>query len=303
MKRLPPLNALRAFSVAAQTASFTKAGEVLHVTQGAVSRQVKQLEDAVGQTLFVRAHLGLVLTPVGAELAASLEGIFAQLEGAVEKATQTVQRQLLCVNIPPTFATRWLAPRLSDFRMRYPMIDLSITTDWIQKVRDAQHQDCLVVFGSEAWPKTQAERLMVEQHVMVSSPSLWRNDLPSSLASATLLHILNGEERLPVWEQWIAAHGLNHIDPKPGLNFSTLDQAINAAVAGAGVAVVDQSMIVKELQSGTLRKHSQQQLSGPCGYWFIDVSHTPERKALARIFHDWLLTQLQRDAAVALIVA
>lgn len=303
MKRLPPLNALRAFSIAAQTTSFTKAGEVLHVTQGAVSRQVKQLEDAVGQTLFVRAHQGLVLTSVGAELAASLEGIFAQLEGAVEKATQTVQRQLLCVNIPPTFATRWLAPRLSDFRMRYPMIDLSITTDWIQKVRDAQHQDCLVVFGSEAWPKTQAERLMVEQHVMVSSPSIWRNDLPPSLASATLLHILNGEERLPVWEQWIAAHGLIHIDPKPGLNFSTLDQAINAAVAGAGVAVVDQSMIVKELQAGTLRKHSQQQLSGPCGYWFIDVSHNPERKALARIFHDWLHTQLQRDAALALIAA
>ncbi|MDH4450205.1 MAG: LysR substrate-binding domain-containing protein [Rhodoferax sp.] len=296
MKRLPPLNALRAFSIAAQTASFTKAGEVLHVTQGAVSRQVKQLEDAVGQTLFARAHQGLVLTPAGAELALSLERVFAQLETAVEKATQSVQRQLLCVNVPPTFATRWLAPRLSDFRGRYPMIDLSITTDWIQKVRDAQNLDCLVVFGSEAWPKTQAERLMVERHVMVSSPAHWRNDVPPALASATLLHILNGEERLPVWEQWIAVFGLDHLDPKPGLNFSTLDQAINAAVAGAGVAVVDQSMVAKELQSGVLRKHSEQELCGPCGYWFIDVAHHAERKALAHIFHDWLLSQLSPDA-------
>ncbi|QDL53987.1 LysR substrate-binding domain-containing protein [Rhodoferax aquaticus] len=303
MRRLPPLNALRAFSVAAQTASFTKAGELLHVTQGAISRQVKQLEEAVGQPLFMRAHQGLVLTPVGKDLAASLEDVFAQLESAVDRAAQAVQRQLLAVNVPPTFATRWLAPRLSDFRARYPMIDLSITTDWVQKTRDAQNQDCLVVFGSEAWPKVQTERLMVEQHIMVSSPVLWRNDLPPSLSNATLLHILNGEERLPVWEHWIAVHGLSHVDPQPGLAFSTLDQVINAAVAGAGVAVVDQAMVVRELQSGVLRRHSQQQMSGPCGYWFIDVSHKPERQALARLFHDWLLTQFHRDQSMALLAA
>lgn len=293
MKRLPPLNALRAFSIAAQTGSFTKAGEEMHVTQGAISRQVKLLEESMGTSLFVRVHQSIILTPVGQELANVLEHAFGLMETAVEKATESQPRKLLAINVPPTFATRWLAPRLSDFRIKHPLIDLSITTDWIQSSKGVRHHDCLVVFDQMAWPKMKCELLMLERHVMACSPDLWRNNMPPSLDNATLLHILDGEQRLPVWEQWMATHGASHVDTQPGLNFSTLDQAINASVAGAGVVIVDKTMIVKELKSGLLRRFDARQVDGPCGYWFIDVTHSAERKDLVSVFQEWLLAQIQ----------
>jgi DNA-binding transcriptional LysR family regulator len=297
MKRLPPLNALRAFSTAAQTGSFTKAGQELHVTQGAISRQVKLLEESMGTSLFVRVHQSILLTPVGEELADVLQKAFGLMESAVEKAGKSRARQLLAINVPPTLATRWLAPRLSDFRARHPLIDLSITTDAIQGTKGVRHHDCLVVFGETAWPRTKCERLMLERHVMACSPGLWRNNMPPPLDGATLLHILDGAQRLPVWEQWMAAHGTGNVDTQPGLNFSTLDQAINASVAGAGIVVVDKAMIVNELKSGLLRRFDTRQVDGPCGYWFIDVTRNAERRELVSTFQAWLLEQIQWAAA------
>lgn len=297
MKRLPPLNALRAFSTAARTGSFTKAGEEMHVTQGAISRQVKLLEQSMGTSLFVRAHQSIMLTPVGQELAKVLKHAFGLMETAVEKATKSQPRQLLAINVPPTFATRWLAPRLLDFRTKHPLIDLSITTDRIQSTKGVRHHDCLVIFDQRPWPKLKCELLLLERHVLACSPELWRNNLPPSLDNATLLHILDGEQRLSVWEQWIATHGDSLVDTQPGLNFSTLDQAINASVAGAGVVIVDKAMIVNELKSGLLRRFDARQVDGPCGYWFIDVTHNPERKDLVAVFQGWLLEQIRGATA------
>lgn len=298
MKRLPPLNALRAFSITAQTGSFTKAGEEMHVTQGAVSRQVKLLEESIGTILFVRAHHSIILTPVGQELANALEHAFGLMETAVDKVTKSQQRQLLAVNVPPTFATRWLAPRLSDFRSKHPRIDLSITTDWIQTAKGIRHHDCLLVFGQSAWPKMNCEQLMLEHHIMACSPELWCNNMPPSLVGATLLHILDGEQRLPVWEQWMAMHHATNVDTQPGLNFSTLDQAISASVAGAGVVIVDKAMIAKELKSSLLRRFDSRQMDGPCGYWFIDATHNSERRHLVAVFHAWLLDQIKLAASI-----
>ena len=270
----------------------------MHVTQGAISRQVKLLEASIETSLFVRIHQSIILTPTGRELADVLAKAFGLMEIAVEKARESQSRKLLAINVPPTFATRWLAPRLSDFRSKHPMIDLSITTDVIQNAKGVRHHDCLVVFDQMAWPKMKCELLMLERHVMACSPDLWRNNVPPSLDSATLLHILDGEQRLPVWEQWIVTHGASHVDTQPGLNFSTLDQAISASVAGAGVVIVDKTMIVKELNSGLLRRFDARQADGPCGYWFIDVTHNAERKDLISVFQEWLLGQIQWAIAV-----
>jgi len=292
MKRLAPLTALRAFSVAARHGSFTKAGEALHVTQGAISRQVKRLEETVGRPLFFRAHQGIELTEAGRTLAQALEQAFDQMERAVSLVSEDKTRRQIAINIPPTFATRWMAPRLTAFRKIYPYIDLSITTDSVHQLRDVSQHDCLVVFDQAPWPKVRCERLMLEHHVMCASPDLWRHGLPPSLRDATLLHILNGNTRLPVWEKWIEAHDLTHLDPAPGLSFSTLDQAINAAVAGAGVAIVDEVMVKRELDAGTLVRMGTQSLEGAWGYWFIDTARDSERKALVRLFGDWLIDQI-----------
>jgi DNA-binding transcriptional LysR family regulator len=128
MKRLPPLHALRAFDASVRTGSFTRAGDALHVTQGAISRQIKQLEDWLGKPVFVRHYQGLILTPAGSVLAQSLEAAFGTIQDAVEQIQHLGARQRIAVNVPETFASRWLAPRLRDFHGRHPDIDLAITT-------------------------------------------------------------------------------------------------------------------------------------------------------------------------------
>jgi LysR family glycine cleavage system transcriptional activator len=291
MKRLPSLNALRAFAAAAQEGSFTLAGEALHVTQGAISRQVKQLEADMGVALFVRKHQKVELTEAGRTLASTLGRLFHEMELAVQRASVGSQRKMLKLNAPPTFATRWLAPRLSNFRAQFPHIDLSITTDRVQSVRETRALDCLVVFGQEAWTQLACEAVMQERHIMVSSPKLWVHGEPPSLTQATLLHVLDGDQRIPVWEQWIDLHGPRELDARPGLNFSTLDQAINAAITGAGVVVVDAAMIVRELKSGELVRHNGLEVAGPHGYWFLEAPGRTSATAQVAQFKTWLMEQ------------
>lgn len=251
----------------------------------------------MGTTLFVRIHQSVILTPNGRELAEVLSKAFGLIEIAVEKASKSQSRQLLAINVPPTFATRWLAPRISDFRKKHPLMDLSITTDAIQNTKGVRHYDCLVIFDQIAGPRMTSDLLMLERHVMACSPDLWRENMPPSLDSATLLHILDGEQRLPIWEHWMATHGAGHLDTQPGLHFSTLDQAINASIAGAGIVIVDKAMIVKELKSGLLKRFDANQIDGPRGYSFVDVTHNLERKQLVSIFQSWLLDQIQWSSA------
>ena len=146
MKRLPPLNALRAFDAAVRTGSFTRAGDQLHVTQGAISRQIKQLEDWLGKPVFVRHYQGLILTPAGSVLAKSLDMAFGTITSAIEQIHHLGARQRIAVNVPETFASRWLAPRLRSFHGRHPDIDLSITTNTVTTLREARQYDCLVMF-------------------------------------------------------------------------------------------------------------------------------------------------------------
>lgn len=290
MKRLPPLNALRAFTIAAQTGSFTRAGQLLHVTQGAISRQVKLLETSLDVQLFDRVHQSISLTPTGQALAEALGQAFDHMEAAVDAALQTPPRTLLSINVPPTFATRWLAPRLSDFRKQHPHVDLSITTDRISHHKACRHHDCVIFFDQHAWPTLPCEQLLLEQHIVVCSPALWHGPQPPLLQEATLLHILDGDKRLPVWEQWVTAHGLTHLDTQSGLSFSTLDQAINASVAGAGVVVVDKTMVTRELNSGALKRLDDREMHGPLGYWFAQVSQNVHQQQWIACFRDWLLS-------------
>ena len=301
MKPLPPLHALRAFDAAVRSGSFTKAGETLHVTQGAVSRQVKQLEDWLGKPVFVRHYQGLILTPAGSLLAKSLDSAFDSIQIAVEQIQQLGARQRIAVNVPETFASRWLAPRLRAFHGRHPDIDLSITTSAVNTLREAQQYDCLVMFLDEPWAKGDCRLLRQEQYIAVASPELWLDDAPPKLAKATLLHVLAGTKRLLIWENWFASLGIRSIDPKPGIAFSTMDQAINAAVSGAGVAVVDAPMVERDLTEQRLRRLDSHELTGTHGYWFVEPRERglrdPAHSAVVALFQSWLL-EVSRSAAV-----
>jgi LysR family transcriptional regulator, glycine cleavage system transcriptional activator len=300
MKRLPPLNALRAFDAAVRSGSFTKAGEALHVTQGAISRQIRQLEDWLGKPVFVRHYQGLILTPAGSVLAKSLDTAFGTIMSAVEHIHHLGARQRITVNVPETFASRWLAPRLRSFHGRHPDIDLSITTNTVTTLRESQQYDCLVMFLAEPWSQCDCRLLRQEQHIAVASPELWQDGMAPSLAKVTLLHILAGTKRLPIWENWFASLGIRSVDPRPGIAFSTMDQAINAAVSGAGVAVVDAPMVERDLAEHRLRRLDNHELTGAQGYWFVeprergiqDASHS----AVVALFQSWLL-EVSRSGA------
>ncbi|UTW11691.1 LysR substrate-binding domain-containing protein [Marinobacterium rhizophilum] len=284
MRSLPPLTALRVFETTGKYLSFTHAAKQLHVTQSAVSRQIKQLEDYLGVPLFVRLHHKLELTDAGQQLLAKLEQAFNLMEVAVQELRDPNQRQKLNLLVPPTFATRWLAPRLAGFHRSFPELELSIHNS------ASEHSlfDCSIRFGHTAKPSHYSELLMLEQHLAVCAPHMTDKAQQLDKANASLLHILDQGERLPVWENWLQAAGMSdQVNVNRGMEFSTLDQVINAAINGAGFAIIDRHMITRELESGTLVAFSDIEVSGPCGYW-LDIN--AERQGLAKVirFSEWL---------------
>lgn len=284
MRALPALTSLRVFETTGKCLSFTQAATQLHVTQSAVSRQIKQLEDYLGVPLFIRRHHQLELTEAGSQLLAKLERSFNLMEVAVQEIRDPKKRQKLTLLAPPTFATRWLAPRLASLHTYSPELELSIHSS------ESKHTlfDCSIRFDRTAKPHHYSELVILEQHIAVCAPELVDQAQNLDQHSHSLMHILHRGERLPVWENWLQAVGLiGQVDISHGMEFSTLDQVTNAAVNGAGFAIIDKNMISKELKAGTLVPFSDIEVSGPYGYW-LDIN--AERQGLAKVlrFTEWL---------------
>lgn len=191
MRSLLTLTSLRVFETAGKCLSFTKAVCQLNVTQSAVSRQIKCLEDYLGVSLFVRRHHRLKLTAAGLQLLVRLEQSFDLMETAIQELRDPNQRQKLTLLFPPTFATRWFAPKLADFHRHFPKLQLSIHTN------DSEHNifDCHIRFGRTARPNHYSELVMLEQHVAVCAPHLLEQ---AQQLNGNLLHILHEGQRLPV---------------------------------------------------------------------------------------------------------
>ncbi|CAD5106969.1 LysR substrate-binding domain-containing protein [Zestomonas carbonaria] len=285
MRSLPPLNMLRVFEEVARHRSFSRAAKALSVTQGAVSRQIKQLEDYLGVSLFVRTSRGLTLTESGSSLSPHMSEAFDQIERALQSVRIPNLRQRLRILAPPTWATRWLSPRLRSFLQRYPDISLSVTN---QLDNDSPAElDCRIRFGLEAAPHCHSQLLVMERHIAVASPELFDDERPPELDAHPLLHILHESKRLKVWENWLEAMGRADVDASQGIEFSTLDQVIHTALAGGGIAVIDRQMIERELADGSLLPITPAEVVGPYGYW-LDIP--TDKRGLSKVqrFQDWL---------------
>lgn len=285
MRSLPPLNMLRVFEEVAHHRSFNRAAEALNVTQGAVSRQIKQLEDYLGVSLFVRTPRGLSLTEAGSALAPHLGEAFDRIERALQAVRVPNLRQRLRILAPPTWGTRWLSPRLRSFLQRYPDISLSVTN--AQDPDNPGELDCRIRFGLQAAPHCHSRLLVMERHIAVASPELFDGERAPELDAHPLLHILHEGKRLKVWENWLEAVGRNDVDAGSGIEFSTLDQVIHTALAGGGLAVIDRQMIERELAAGSLLPITPVEVLGPYGYW-LDIS--TDKRGLSKVqrFQDWL---------------
>ncbi|NUU37874.1 LysR substrate-binding domain-containing protein [Pseudomonas sp. C2B4] len=285
MRQLPSLNMLRIFEEVARHRSFSQAALGLNVTQGAVSRQIKQLEDYLGVALFIRTPQGLSLTEAGTALSPHLSDAFDHIERALQAVRVPNLRQRLRIVAPPTWATRWLSAHLRAFCQRYPDISLSVT-------HQASHDnlaeiDCHIRFGLEADSHCHSQLLVMERHIAVASPELFTDGQAPDLQQLPLLHILHNGKRLKVWENWLAAMGRDDVDAGQGLEFSTLDQVIHTALAGGGLAVIDRQMIEKELANGSLLPITPVEVIGPYGYW-LDVANDKWGLSKVKLFTEWL---------------
>lgn len=257
-RRLPPLTALRAFEAAARHLSFKAAAAELNVTPGAVSQQVKLLEDHCGVPLFRRLTRALALTDAGRVAAPRLTAAFDQLADAYASIRRRHGSDPLVVSLPPTFAARWLVPRLGRFQARHPEIELRLDANnrLVDFTRD--DVDVGVRFGSGSYPGLVAECLIGRRVFPVCSPALLEGPAPlrtpADLRQHTLLHHQHPDspEVDPAWAMWLRAAGVEGIAAERGPRFSTYGLATDAAAAGQGVALGDDVLVADDLAQGRL---------------------------------------------------
>lgn len=287
MRRLPSLIALRFFEETARHLSFSRAAASLFVTQSAVSRQIRLLEDALGVLLFERDHKGVNLTDAGQRLLPFVEQAFDAIErgvGEVAAAPPKTKRRLT-VLLPPTLATQWFSPRLGTLSEAQPDVELSIRTD------ASDDSDCRIRFGRAALPDMHSELLMMERHALVGAPKFSGEPLDALLGKLPPLHVLHEGKRLTMWADWCTQAGIPYTRVGDGIEFSTLEQAIHAARKGVGLAIVDLNMIEEEIGDGTLVRLSSEQVVGPFGYW-LDVASNHVATEHVRVFAAWLREQV-----------
>lgn len=293
-RKMPALNALRAFEVAGHTGSFTRAAELLHVTQSAVSRQVRQLETQLGESLLVRRHHHLELSATGRLLLQALRLSFDRIELTVRSIQEKTHLKRLRVNVPPTYASRWLMPRLQSLRAIAPELELTVTTSLKDDLVESGALDCAIRFGDGEWDGLDNQLLMHERHIAVCSPALLggRAEPVADLSAFTMLHVLaSSDQRYLTWQHWLKAAHIEDVDLGGGYEFDLLDHAIRAAVDGLGVTMADRHMISPELRQGTLVPLRDVEVDGHQSYWLVTRTGQEDPPQVA-LFRDWLHRQI-----------
>ncbi|HJW32929.1 MAG TPA: LysR substrate-binding domain-containing protein [Holophagaceae bacterium] len=291
---LPPLPALQAFEASARLGSFTRAGQELNLTQGAVSRAVAGLESDLGVPLFDRVRQRIRLTPAGEAYAAKVGPLLAKLEAAtLELKASRGEGGLLNLAILPTFGTRWLIPRLSAFTHAHPEVQVAFHTRLYPFDFEAEELDAAIHLGQGQWPGARLDFLFDEEGVVVASPRLafaGSLDGPADLARHTLLQMAT---RPQGWEEWLSAQHLTTVEGRRGPRFESHLMVIQAAKADLGFALLPTFLVEEELLKGELvEPFPGTRLRGLRSYWFATPEHAAERPAV-RAFRSWLLEEAQ----------
>lgn len=295
-RRLPPLHALRAFEAAARHLSFTRAATELFVTQGAVSRQVKALEDDIGQPLFRRLPRGLELTAAGRSLLGATSEAFDALARAATRLRANANE--IRLKVPPTFGVRWLVPRLTRLHLAQRELRVQVTTTWRHDIDfEREEYDAGIQLGRGDWPGLAADLLQIEHLVPVCARALAEGEppllVPADLVRHSLLHPTPDHED---WRIWLAAYPVDGVDPEGGQDFVTMEMAIAAAAAGYGVAIGAYELIREDLAAGRLVLPFGPRLAEGGGYYLV---YPEERRREARFerFRAWLLAEAAADRA------
>jgi LysR family transcriptional regulator, glycine cleavage system transcriptional activator len=296
MPRLPSLNALRTFEAIARLGSMNDAAEELHVTQSAVSRQLRTLEEELGVLLFRRVHRGLVLTPKGQALAATLGEALDLISEGVERIARS--SELLKIRVPPTFGIRWLMPRLSRFETRHPEWTIEVNLVWVNFKPTDRGYDAGIVLGSTSWPDACLTFLFTERITPVCSPAfLEKHGPPKTADHFKALQLLHSQFRSPDpgdWNRWARGWGGGWLDTNRGETFDTLDLSLRAAEAGRGIAMADLVMIEDDLALGRLVLTCPDAVVAGESYYFVETD-PGEGSHIALAFREWLLDEARRS--------
>jgi LysR family glycine cleavage system transcriptional activator len=294
LRRLPALNALKAFEAAARHESFTRAAEELCVTQGAVSHQVKALEAELGIKLFNRERQRLVITEAGRDYLNVLRDALDRIAIGTERLIQRQSSGVLTVSTSPDFAAKWLVHRLGRFAEAHPNIDLRVSATLHHVDFAREDVDLAVRHGDGTWPGLDVVRLSSEQLFAVCSPKLLagRNRItkPSDVLKFPLLHLDDGN----AWARWLEAAGVEGPEHSHGPVLNRASMVIDAAVDGQGVALARTTLAAWDLISGRLVRPFAETLRLSKTYWIICPKATSKLPKITT-FRDWLLAEAARD--------
>lgn len=299
-RRLPPLTALRAFEAVCRHLSITSAAEELGVTPGAVSQSVKALEEYLGRSLLERTPRGLVLLPAAeAALPSLIEGFDLLAEGAKRLAGPD-RGGRLTVSVAPSFAAKWLAPRLTDFMVKHADIDVQIQASMGLANFESEGVDLAIRYGAGKWHGLEAKLLLNEEVTPVCAQRIADEiGQPSDIAKFTLIHDDSSlaDESCPDWTMWLKAAGVTNVDASRGPRFNQSNLALEAAISGRGIVLAKRTLAQADIDSGRLTAPFTQ--STPIEFAYF-VVHPPgrARSKQARQFIAWVheaAAQYQRD--------
>ncbi|MCZ4304469.1 LysR substrate-binding domain-containing protein [Zoogloeaceae bacterium G21618-S1] len=294
--RLPPLSQLRAFEAAAHHLNFKRAAEALSVTPAAISHQVRALEAHLGMPLFERQPRQLVLTPAGQHLYPVLQDGFAAFARAIATITSANAQHIVTLSVTPAFAAHWLIPRLSSFNAQHPDINLRLHASEVAVDLSRSDVDLAVRYGSGPYPECETLELCKDVFAAVAAPTLMADGMTAP-DNARLIHVdwHRPHPDLPIWADWFRTAGRTAPSAGPGLNFSDESHAIQAAMAGQGVALLSLSLVDEAIARGALKVLAGPQLAGP-SYHLLAA---PERSAPAGIVARWLRSAFASAASLS----
>ena len=294
LRRLPPLNSLKAFEAAARHDSFTRAAEELCVTQGAVSHQVKALEIHLGIKLFTRERQRLIITEAGRAYLAVLRDALDRIAVGTERLLQRQNSGVITVSTSPDFAAKWLVNRLGRFAELNPGIDLRVSATLHHVDFAREEVDLAVRHGDGNWPGLDVVRLSPEQLFAVCSPKLLakRNRLtkPADVLKFPLIHVDDRKD----WSRWFEAAGVEGAQLSHGPILNRVSMAIDAAIDGQGIVLARTTLAAADLLNGRLVRPFTNELRVAKTYWIVCPKVTTSVPKIVT-FRDWLLQEAATD--------
>jgi len=303
-RRLPPLNALRAFEAAARHMNFTRAADELSVTPGAVSQQIQNLEDFIGVALFKRTPKGLLLTDAAQTALPALRDAFDKLGEAASQLTAPVDGRRVTVSAAPSFAAKWLMPRLGRFEDAHPEVDVWLSAGMELVDFSSGEIDVAIRYGSGRYPGLEVIRLMSETVTPVAAPALLAErpiETAEDLARHTLLHdgSPDADESCPDWIMWLKARGVRGVDGARGPRFNQSSLVIEAAVAGRGVALAKGALAQADIDAGRLMAPLTASASTALDFaYYLVFPKAKGRLKQVRAFSAWVQGEAERHEAV-----